>query len=73
MKKLLVFILLIGFVLPLLISCAGKEDEPAPRTYYESLALDTPELAVETFVDAFQQDNFEALFLIFPQMHRHVL
>lgn len=49
----------------LLIGCTENETQPQPRTYYESLALDTPETAVETFVSAFQQDNFEALYLIF--------
>ena len=66
MKRGLHVILLLGLILPLLISCAGAtEDEPVARTYYESLVLDTPETAVETFVDAFQRDDFETLYLIF--------
>ena len=59
----IVLLLIVG--LSLLIGCAGKEDEPVARTYYESLALDAPETAVKTFVDAFQRDDFETLYLIF--------
>ncbi len=73
MKKSWTVVFLICFALLLLIGCARNEDETIPRTYYESLALDTPELAVETFVDAFQKDNFEALYLIFaPNTQRQI-
>ena len=40
----------------------GQDDEP--RTWYESLALDTPEAALETFVDAFQRQDFPTVFLV---------
>jgi hypothetical protein len=73
MRKSLIMAVMICFALPLLIGCARKEDETIPRTYYESLVLDTPESAVETFVDAFQKDNFEALYLIFaPNTQRQI-
>jgi hypothetical protein len=34
------------------------------RTYYESLSLDSPESAVETFTNAFQKEDFFTVFLI---------
>jgi len=36
-----------------------------PRTHYDSLALETPEDAVMTFVDAFQRQDYPTVFLIF--------
>ena len=42
--------------------------QDAPRTYYDSLDLSTPEAAVQTFVDAFQRRDYAGVFLIFaPQ------
>jgi hypothetical protein len=65
------------FVLFLLLSCwwvSGCEvqgetdhnnDNQSPvRTYYDSLDLETPETAVETFVAAFQQHDFVTVYMI---------
>ena len=37
----------------------------SPRTYYESLNLFTPEEAVSTFLEAYKQENYTAIWLIF--------
>lgn len=61
-------IALLASVMPAFISDrpnAARGDERPPRTYYESLDLDTPEAAVRTFVDAFQRQDFPTVFLIF--------
>jgi hypothetical protein len=38
--------------------------EPQDRTYYDTLPLDTPTEAVETFVDAFQREDFMTVYLV---------
>ncbi len=35
------------------------------RTYYDTLDLSTPEAAVQTFVDAFQREDFPTVYLVF--------
>ena len=44
----------------------GKEqaDKEAPRTYFESLNLETPEEAVQTFAEAFQREDFLTVYLV---------
>jgi hypothetical protein len=42
----------------------GAQGEEQPRTYYESLNLETPEDAVRTFADAFQHDDFVTVYLV---------
>lgn len=42
----------------------GAQQGEQPRTYYESLNLETPEDAVKTFSDAFQRDDFMTVFLV---------
>jgi hypothetical protein len=36
----------------------------APRTYYDTLDLDTPESAVQTFVDAYRRADFFTVYMI---------
>ena len=47
--------------------CADSSDETSPlggaRTYFESLDLSTPSVAVETFLDAFARDDFMTVWL----------
>jgi hypothetical protein len=38
-----------------------------PRTCYDSLALDTPENAVQSFVDAFQREDYPSVLLILAE------
>jgi hypothetical protein len=59
--------LALGFVLGMvgarsMTSVNAAQD--APRTQYESFDLSTPEAAVQTFVDTFQQRDYAGLFLI---------
>jgi len=42
-------------------ACGGGDDA---RTFYESLDLDTPLAAVETFTDAFADDDFMTVWLV---------
>lgn len=63
--------LLVVSALALSLSCSLSQREQ-PRTYYESLGLETPEAAVETFVDAFQRDDFMTVYLVLaPQAQHH--
>jgi len=54
----------IALALLLSVSCSLLQSEPAARTYYEGLSLDTPETAVETFVDAFQREDYMTVYLV---------
>jgi hypothetical protein len=56
-------IVLVISALVLSLSCTLSQQEQ-PRTYYEGLNLETPEAAVETFVDAFQRDDFMTVYLV---------
>jgi hypothetical protein len=47
------------------------QDKPA-RTYYESLALDTPEAAVKTFAAAFAKEDFPTVFMVFAPKAQQV-
>ncbi len=63
--------LLIVSALALSLSCSSSQREQ-PRTYYESLSLETPKTAVETFSDAFQRDDFMTVYLVLaPQAQFH--
>lgn len=42
----------------------GTGEEADARTYYESLDLDSPESAVQTFTDAFQRGDFMTVHLV---------
>jgi hypothetical protein len=42
----------------------GLEPEEQPRTYYDTLDLSTPEIAVVTFSNAFAQDDFLTVYLV---------
>jgi hypothetical protein len=42
----------------------ASSGEGQPRTYYETLNLETPEDAVRTFSDAFQRDDFMTVFMV---------
>lgn len=62
------------FFLPLLVfllgGCAASKTNDA-RTYYDSLALETPEAAVESFITAYQRSDFQTVYLIFsPRAQR---
>lgn len=47
--------------------------EAPPRTYYDTLNLDTPEDAAQTFVEAFQRLDFPTVMLVMsPTTQRHV-
>ena len=48
----------------ILMNQGGKFSLGEARTYYESLNLDTPEAAVETFTEAFAREDFPTVFLI---------
>ena len=45
-------------------SILGLERDEQARTYYETLDLSTPEIAVETFSDAFARDDFLTVYLV---------
>jgi hypothetical protein len=63
----IVVVLALGFVLGAfgaLTVASVTAQETAPRTQYESFDLNTPEAAVQTFVDTFQQRDYAGLFLI---------
>lgn len=42
----------------------SPENDDDARTYYESLSLDSPEAAVETFAESFQKQDFFTVFLV---------
>ena len=46
-------------------ACSGSGGELADRTYYESLDLSSPEATIETFVEAFERDDFMTVWLTF--------
>lgn len=59
-------------LIPLLFMLVGEwpakaAPQASARIVYEGLALHTPETAVETFVEAFQRDDFYAVYLIFSR------
>ena len=59
---LLMFVIFASFLLG---GCGNQDSqEIVARTYYESLDLSTPEAAVERFTSAFQQEDYETVFLI---------
>ena len=64
-------VLALGFVLGMfgaLTITSVNAQQTAPRTQYDSFALDTPDVAVQTFVDTFHKRDYAGLFLIFaPQ------
>ncbi len=67
MNKKLFSSLIITFVLVnvfVFSSLVLAQDKPA-RTYYESLNLDTPEDAVQTFTSAFAKEDFPTVYMIF--------
>jgi hypothetical protein len=43
------------------------------RTYYDTLPLDTPTEAVETFVDAFQREDFMTVYLVLDYWAQQVV
>jgi hypothetical protein len=51
----------------------GLEPEEQPRTYYDSLDLSTPEIAVQTFNDAFARDDFMTVYLVFSTRSQFIL
>jgi hypothetical protein len=61
-------LLIASTLLVICASCSGtptqQEAEPAPRTYYESLDLASPESAIQTFIDAFTRDDYPTVWLI---------
>jgi hypothetical protein len=48
------------FVVCFTVSCSSN----SARTYYDSLALDTPGHAVESFISAYQKSDFQTVYLI---------
>jgi hypothetical protein len=70
-RRILVVVIALAFVAGVFGSLAMTRvtaQEPSPRTQYESFDLSTPEVAVQTFVDAFHQRDYAGLFLMFaPQ------
>jgi hypothetical protein len=42
----------------------GAEEANGPRTFYDTLDLDTPQSAVQTFVNFYRREDFYAVFLI---------
>lgn len=67
-KRLFVYLILTG----LLVGCRYLEGQGEPaRTFYESLDLETPESAVETFVEAFQREDWPTVWMIFAPDTQH--
>ena len=64
MKQISVLLLILFIFFMSLVGCQDNSQETNARTYYDSLALDTPEETVREFVDAFQRDDFFTVFLI---------
>jgi hypothetical protein len=62
-------ILLLGLLI-VAISCSTSESQTptpetnGPRTFYDTLELDTPESAVQTFVDAYRRGDFLTVYMI---------
>lgn len=57
--------------------CGQTTPEPQGRTYYDRLNLDSPTAAVETFVEAFQREDFMTVYLVFDywaqrEINQHV-
>ncbi len=61
MKKAFVFLLCIVCLAGCTAAAGTKSDA---RTYYDSLALDTPEAAAQSFITAFQASDFQTVYLI---------
>lgn len=59
-------IIILSTILWLFIGCQTTPEEVGNtnRTYYESLELDTPELAVQTFVSAFDRADFVTVYMV---------
>jgi len=64
MKQMLSFVLTLCAFIIFLAGCKANSQENKARTFYESLDIYTPESAVETFVDAFEREDFFTVFLI---------
>ncbi len=52
-------------------ACGQATPEPQGRTYYDRLNLDSPTSAVETFVNAFQREDFMTVYLVFDYWAQH--
>jgi len=63
-KKFVPLTVMCGFVIAFLTACAAIPSSPQPRTFYESLDLDSPESAVTTFTHAFQREDFATVFWV---------
>ena len=50
--------------LAFLLAGCGSNAQITARTYYDSLALDSPETAVESFISAYQKSDFQTVYLI---------
>ena len=59
------FIILFAFSWFVMGCQANQEEVSNARTYYDSLELDTPELAVQTFIDAFHRADFVTTYMVF--------
>ncbi len=64
MKQLFSFVLTLCAFIIFLAGCKANSQENNARTYYESLDLHEPESAIDTFIDAFQREDFFTVFLI---------
>jgi hypothetical protein len=69
-----ILILVLSYLLASCQSVAQLGNEvPSYRTYYDSLSLDTPEAAIQTFVQAFRQSDFVTVYLILGPAAQQVL
>jgi len=50
--------------LAVVLAGCGSSTQITARTYYDSLALETPETAVESFISAYQKSDFQTVYLI---------
>lgn len=63
----LITIVLVVFLVTLACQVGGwleSSEQDDARTYYESLNLETPEEAVQTFAEAFQRQDFMTVYLV---------
>lgn len=67
--KRLVTVLVVGALLSG--GCTGSDDAAEARTYYESLDLSSPVAAAETFVEAFDRNDYMTVWLTFDFFAQH--
>ena len=67
-------VIIFSFLLTLMLACSlfGNSASFDTRTYYDSLNLDSPKEAVETFITAYQKSDYPTVLMVFSNRAQFV-